>query len=196
MQSLTTFKGLISGYNRDLQEDKPPLWEALEVAESTALVLAETMEAATLKPERMRYMVGQNFATATELANYLVQEKGLAFRTCHEIIGSLVGTLVAEGETLDNHARVQQLLAAAGQELELEEIAGVVDPEACLRLQVSLGSTGPAEVSRMLERLRGLTEEMLAAVVRRDQALAEARTRTAALVQAVLEGESVSALDM
>jgi argininosuccinate lyase len=196
MQSLTTFKGLISGYNRDLQEDKPPLWEALDVAESTAQVLADTMEAATLKPERMRYLVGRNFATATELANYLVSERGLPFRTCHEIVGSLVGHLVDEGETLDNHERVQQLLAGMGEELSLEEIARVVDPESCLRLQRSLGSTGPAEVERMLGALRQRTDEALTTVQQRQDHVAQARAHTASLVEAVLEGQSVADLEL
>jgi argininosuccinate lyase len=196
MQSLTTFKGLISGYNRDLQEDKPPLWEALEIAESGARVLAETMQDARLKTDRMRELVGQNFATATELANYLVRERGLPFRTCHEIIGSLVGTLIAEGKTLDDHVRIQEVLAAAGQELTLEEIASVVEPEACLRLQVSLGSTGPAATAEVISHLQSATQAAAAQVKERREAFAKARSETAALVTAVLEGKSLGELSM
>jgi argininosuccinate lyase len=195
MQSLTTFKGLISGYNRDLQEDKPPLWEALEVAESGARMLAATMRDATLKTAHMRELVGKNFATATELANFLVRERGLPFRTCHEIIGALVGRLIQEGETLDNHARVQEILAEAGQELTLAEIAGVVDPEACLRLQVSLGSTGPAETAQLIAALQTDLEATGAQVTDRRALVEAARAHTADLVAGVLAGESLDRLD-
>jgi argininosuccinate lyase len=195
MQSLMTFKGLISGYNRDLQEDKPPLWEALAVAESGARVLGETLRDATLKTERMRELVGKNFATATELANYLVRERGLPFRTCHEIIGTLVGALVAEGKTLDDHARVRELLAEAGQELSLHEIAGVVDPEACLRLQQSLGSTGPEQTRALIVDLEDTRSDAAAVAAERRAALLAARQWTARLVEAVLEGEALAGLE-
>jgi argininosuccinate lyase len=195
MQSLMTFKGLISGYNRDLQEDKPPLWEALNTAEAGARVLAETMRDATLRTERMRELVGRSFATATELANYLVRERGLPFRTCHEIIGALVGALIKEGKTLDDHARVQELLAAAGQELSREEIAGVVDPEACLRLQRSLGSTGPEETAQLVAHLQEARAEAEALAAQRRAALQEARRHTAQLVEAVLEGRALAELE-
>jgi argininosuccinate lyase len=195
MQSLMTFKGLISGYNRDLQEDKPPLWEALGVAESGARVLAETLRDATLKTERMRELVGRNFATATELANFLVRERGLPFRTCHEIIGSLVGALVAEGKTLDDHERVRELLAEAGQELSREEIAGVVDPEACLRLQRSLGSTGPEQTAALIVGLEDARSDAAGVVAERRAALLAGRQWTARLVEAVLEGEGIDGLE-
>ena len=195
MQSLMTFKGLISGYNRDLQEDKPPLWEALAIAESGARVLAETMRDATLKTERMRELVGKNFATATELANFLVRERGLPFRTCHEIIGSLVGALVKEGKTLDDHERVQALLAEAGQELTLHEIAGVVDPESCLRLQQSLGSTGPEPTAALIVNLEDARSDAAGVVAERRAALLAARQWTARLVEAVLEGQALDGLE-
>ncbi len=194
MQSLTTFKGLISGYNRDLQEDKPPLWEALAVAESGARVLAETLRDATLKTERMRELVGKNFATATELANYLVRERGLPFRTCHEVVGALVGQLVKEGRTLDDHERVREILAAQGQELSHEEIASVVDPEACLRRQVSLGSTGPEQTAWLIGNLREALRASAEVTRQRRAALRAARERTAGLVKVVLEGKALAEL--
>jgi argininosuccinate lyase len=195
VQSLTTFKGLISGYNRDLQEDKPPLWEALAVAESGARVLAETLRDAMLKTERMRELVGKNFATATELANYLVREHGLPFRTCHEIIGALVAQLVQENKTLEDHERVREILSAAGHDLTVEEIAGIVDPEACLRLQRSLGSTGPEETAGLVERLEAAREGAEAVIAERRTALQAARQWTARLVEAVLEGQALDGLE-
>jgi len=149
MQIMTMLKALPSGYNRDLQEDKPPLWDALDCAEVCLRALTEMIRTVTFNTDQMRRAVSQNFATATELANFLVRERNLPFRTCHEIIGSLVGILVAENKTLDDHERVREVLADAGQVLSSEEIASVVDPVACLKLQVSQGSTGPEAVRTM-----------------------------------------------
>jgi argininosuccinate lyase len=192
MQILTMMKSLPSGYNRDLQEDKPPLWEALDTLELTLTAMTAMVRTVTLNTERMRELVGQNFATATELANYLVRERGLPFRTCHEIVGSLVGTLVGEGRTLDDHQRVREILADQGQELTLAEIAGAVDPQACLQQQRSLGSTGPAEVLRMHEALTRATAKSREQTAQARAIVATAREHTAEIVQQVLAGKALA----
>lgn len=182
MEVLTLLKALPSGYNRDLQQDKPPLWQALDETQLTLRALEAMVGSVKLNARRMRELVGMNFATATELANYLVAERGLPFRDCHEIVGGIVAALIAEGGTLDDHARVQELLQARGQELTLAEIAAVCDPQSCLERQRSLGSTGPENVKAMLGRL---AESVRAA--RRQSATARrrlqaAREKTARLV--------------
>jgi argininosuccinate lyase len=191
-QILTLMKGLPSGYNRDLQEDKPPLWEALDTLELTLTAMAAMVRTVTFNTERMRAMVGENFATATELANYLVRERGLPFRTCHEIVGSLVGTLVRESKTLDDHARVQEVLREHGEELTLEEIASVVDPQLCLRQQRSLGSTGPREVRRMQKALAKATADSRREAEDARAAVAAARAQTAGIVKHVLAGKALA----
>ena len=191
-QILTMMKGLPSGYNRDLQEDKPPLWEALDTLELTLTAMAAMVRDAALNTDRMRAMVGQNFATATELANYLVRERGLPFRTCHEIVGSLVGTLVGEGKTLDDHRRVQEVLGEHGEELTLDEIASVVDPQLCLRQQRSLGSTGPAEVRRMHRSLTATVTKSRQETAKAREAVAAARQQTARIVKHVLAGKPLA----
>jgi argininosuccinate lyase len=192
MQILTLMKALPSGYNRDLQEDKPPLWEALDCVEATTIAIRAMVETCTLKTQRMRELVGRNFATATELANLLVAERGLPFRTCHEIVGDLVGRLVKEGKNLDDHEAVQAILAEHGQDLSLEEIAGVVDPVACLNRQVSLGSTGPKEVRRMLKALgKGLAGHE-AQIAKRREGIEAAWKETQGIVVRVLGADGVS----
>ncbi len=191
MQILTLMKALPSGYNRDLQEDKPPLWEAFDSTEMCLRAVTEMVKTVTFRLDRMRELVGLNFATATELANYLVRDRGLPFRTCHEIVGSLVGTLVAEGKNLDDHVRVQQLLAEHGQELTEEEIVAVIDPLNCLKRQVSLGSTGPDSVRAMMNNLgEGLRTSRAETVAVRDH-IDDAYAQTMRLVEAVLAGQSL-----
>lgn len=191
MQILTLMKALPSGYNRDLQEDKPPLWEALDTLELTLVAVKAMVDTVTFNTERMREMVGQNFATATELANYLVRERGLPFRTCHEIVGSLVGMLVKEGRTLDDLDRVQEILLRHGQELTLDEIYSVVDPQACLNQQRSLGSTGPEEVRKMERRLTRALEKTRSDVSTVRAKIDAARERVAGIVKRVLAGKGL-----
>ena len=191
MQILTLMKALPSGYNRDLQEDKPPLWEAFDCTEICLQAVAAMVRTVTFNEERMRYMVGQNFATATELANLLVSDRGLPFRECHEIVGSLVGKLVAERKTLDDHQRVQEILAEHGQEFTLDEIASVVEPVACLNRQRSIGSTGPEPVRSMLSKLNeGLKISQADTVARRD-GYESAYAQTMKIVERVLAGGSL-----
>ena len=188
MQVLTMLKALPSGYNRDLQEDKPPLWEAFDCAELCLRAVTEMVRTVALNTDRMRELVGRNFATATELANFLVRERGLPFRTCHEIVGSLVGALVQEGRTLDDHERVREVLAEHGQDLSRGQIADIVDPVACLRRQVSLGSTGPQSVKRMMESLaQQLATDRADAAATRDN-IEDAHARTMSIVEQVLAG--------
>ena len=187
-QILTMMKALPSGYNRDLQEDKPPLWDALDCGEMCLRAVAEMVKTVTFNLKRMRELVGRNFATATELANYLVRERGLPFRTCHEIVGALVGALVREGKTLDDHGRVREILAEHGQELTAEEIADIVDPVACLKRQVSLGSTGPDSVRKMEAGLSEGAEAARAEIAAARGQIEDAYGRTMGIVRHVLAG--------
>jgi argininosuccinate lyase len=196
MQILTMLKALPSGYNRDLQEDKPPLWDALDCTELCLRAVTEMVRTVTLNTERMRELVGCNFATATELANYLVAGRGLPFRTCHEIVGGLVGSLVREGRTLDDHERVRELLAEHGQDLSLEEIVAVVDPVSCLNRQVSLGSTGPEAVLEMHALLAEGIKNSRAELAAWRSGLDEAYAMTRKVAEHVLAGGALEDLHL
>ncbi|MCD6361191.1 MAG: argininosuccinate lyase [Armatimonadetes bacterium] len=115
MELLMLLKALPSGYNRDYQNDKPPAWDACRHTLATLEVLAGMMRTVTLNTGRMAELAGAEFAGATELANFLVRERNMPFRDCHELVGSLVRTLVDEGLTLDDHARVAEIMTEAGQ---------------------------------------------------------------------------------
>jgi len=186
MEVLTLLKALPSGYNRDLQQDKPPLWQALDESEMTIRALEAMVATVKFNTQRMRELAGKNFSTATELANFLVAERGLPFRTCHEIVGGLVAQLIAEGRTLDDHARVQEILHERGQELSLDEIKSVCDPRACLQRQVSLGSTGPESVRALLTSLKAGHAETLKQAQSARKRIERAKERTGKSVEQAL----------
>ncbi len=176
---LVLLKGLPSGYNRDLQNDKPPVWDACEGALGTLSVMAGMVRTATFNTDRMAELAGAEFAGATELANYLVRERGMPFRDCHELVGSLVGTLAHEGKTLNDHDRIAEILSDADQPITPQEVAEIVEPAACVQRQQSLGSTNPEEVAAMTEHLQATLAADRQRVQEAREALQAARDATA-----------------
>jgi len=193
MQALTMVKALPSGYNRDIQEDKPPLWAGLDLAERSLVAVAAMIRTMTLKPERMEALAAANFATATELANWLVRERGLPFRKCHEVVGGVVRQLAAEGKCLGDAGRVIDLLAEHGVEARPEEL-DFLAPVPCLNRQRSLGSTQPDEVRRMMAQLGDQLTAHRGQVAQLRERIACARRATAEAVQHVLGGGSLADL--
>ena len=86
---LTTMKGLPLSYNRDLQEDKTPVFDTVDTVKSCLGVLNEMLPGIRFNTERMRASAGDAFSTATDIAEYLVK-KGIPFRKAHEITGRIV----------------------------------------------------------------------------------------------------------
>ncbi|HAZ63853.1 MAG TPA: hypothetical protein DCZ72_09645, partial [Armatimonadetes bacterium] len=116
------------GYSRDLQEDKPPVWDALDQTHGALVTLTGAVRTLKLRPERMRELVDANFAVATQLANWLVADRRVPFRQAHEIVGALVGSFSRAGRTFADVATVVEGLAAQGVEAGEAEMADVLDP--------------------------------------------------------------------
>ncbi|MBN2397729.1 MAG: argininosuccinate lyase [Deltaproteobacteria bacterium] len=96
---LTVLKGLPMTYDRDLQEDKEPLFDAVDTVTASLAVLADMTENMTFNRDRMLEAAGGGFSTATDVADYLVM-KGVPFREAHGIVGRLVGYCVEKGKDL------------------------------------------------------------------------------------------------
>ena len=103
---LTTMKGLPLAYNSDMQEDKEPFFDSVDTLEAILAVVPPMIESLTFRTDRMRQAAGENFATATDLADYLVR-KGVAFRQAHGLIGKIVRFCEAEGKPLDGLSLVE-----------------------------------------------------------------------------------------
>src|SRR5512135_1441160 len=89
MTLLTVMKGLPLAYNRDMQEDKEPLFDAADTVAHSLAVVAEMLKGVVFHQEAMRKAAGDGFITATDLADYLVR-KGMPFRRAHEVVGKAV----------------------------------------------------------------------------------------------------------
>ncbi len=112
MTLLTVMKALPLTYNRDMQEDKEPLFDTVDTLKLTLEVLIEMLPEIKFNLERLTSSAGEGFATATDIAEYLVQ-KGIAFRNAHEITGKIVHYCIKRGKEL--------------KDLGLEEFKGFSD---------------------------------------------------------------------
>ena len=153
-QVLTLMKGLPSGYNRDMQEDRELLWDVLSITEGSLRVLNAGLSDAKINKERMSESVYTDFSTATELANYLVREKGIAFRKAYEITGGIVKEISSEKKDFRETGSVVQLLKKAGIEISLKDLSDILDPNMAASRNKSLGGTAPVEVKRMVKQLK------------------------------------------
>ena len=143
---LTLLKGLPLAYNRDLQEDKPPLFDAHDTLESSLLVLSEMLAHVTFGTERMRNAANEGYTTATDLAEYLVR-KGMAFRDAHRAAGEIVRYAIESGKplsqlTLDEFRRFAPLAES--------DVLSAVDVPQSIQQKNSAGSTSPVEVLRQI----------------------------------------------
>jgi argininosuccinate lyase len=157
MQVLTLMKGLPGGYNRDLQEDRELLWDAFSVVKGSLQVLNAGLSGAKINRERMSESVYADFSTATELANYLVREKGIAFRKSYEITGGLVKELASRKKDLRDTSSVIAILKDSGVTASSDALSDILDPKKAASRNKSLGGTAPSEVRRMVKELRDQT---------------------------------------
>jgi len=147
-------KGLPSGYNRDFHEDKEILVEALDLMNKAVKIVPSLIQTTTLKLERMAELCYGNFATATEVANYLVAKHDVPFRTAHHIVGSLVGDLSRAGKNFkDTDYCLNHIIKTHKVNADPATLLKVFDPKAVMMSYNSLGGTGPIAVKKMMADL-------------------------------------------
>jgi argininosuccinate lyase len=149
---LTTMKGLPLAYNSDMQEDKEALFDAVDTLEAVLGVLPPMLASLEFRLDRLRLAAGEQFSTATDLADYLVR-KGLPFRDAHEVVGRVVRSAIDAGATLDaldlpTLRRFSPLFDA--------DVRDAITVEASLRARDVTGGTAPEAVRRALEAARRL----------------------------------------
>jgi argininosuccinate lyase len=152
MAVLTAMKGLPLAYNSDMQEDKEAFFDSVDTLEAITTVLPPMLASLTFHTERMRAAAGENFATATDLADYLVR-RGVPFREGHEIVGKVVRYALARGVTLeqlglDELHRFSDLFG--------DDVHAALTVEASLRARAVVGGTAPEAVQRSLAHARAL----------------------------------------
>ena len=140
---LVTLKGLPLAYNRDLQEDKEPIFDAVVQVTRALIALRGVYETATWNEERMQTAADGPAASAIDLAEMLV-EQGMPFRQAHALIGGLVR------ESLERHVPLVELVAAHP---DLGEAAvELLEPGVAVTRRRTPGGAGPGPVAEQAER--------------------------------------------
>jgi argininosuccinate lyase len=147
---LTLVKSLPLTYNRDLQEDKEPLFDAFDTTISCLQITRGVLGTATFHGDKMRAIASGGFSTATDVADYLVRQN-VPFRDAHEITGKVVKYCEEQGRELE------QLTLAEWESIDARFEEGVLDVvrvEASVAARSSFGGTAPEQVQTQLERAR------------------------------------------
>ena len=138
-----TMKGLPLAYSKDMQDDKPPVFEAHDLLALSIAAMTGMVDSATFRTDRMRAAAEAGFSTATDLADWLVREAGLPFREAHHVTGRAVKLAEERGLPLDQVPIAD--LQAIDSRIEAT-VYKVLSVDASVASRTSLGGTAPARV--------------------------------------------------
>ena len=148
---LTVMKGLPLAYNKDLQEDKEAVFDALDTVKACLSIFAPMIATMTPLPGNMRAAAGKGYINATDLADWLVS-KGQPFRAAYKLTGKTVAYAISRGLTLeelplDDYKSISPLFDG--------DLYAAIDLDACVQKRNSYGGTSPASVEAQIRALRG-----------------------------------------
>ncbi|WP_338667273.1 argininosuccinate lyase [Pseudodesulfovibrio methanolicus] len=150
MGLLVLIKGLPMTYNRDMQEDKEPFFDADRTVTASLGIMADMLRLMEFVPEKMAETVKRGFLNATELADYLAA-KGVPFREAHHITGAAVAYAEGRGVGLEDLG-LDELKRFSGE--IGEDVYAVLDYSAAIRRRITPGGTGPESVATQIRALR------------------------------------------
>ncbi|WP_374944225.1 argininosuccinate lyase [Sphingomonas sp.] len=151
---MVTMKALPLAYSKDMQDDKPPVFEAHDLLALSIAAMTGMVESATFRVDRMRALAESGYATATDLADWLVREAGLPFREAHHVTGRAVKRAEELGVAL--HAVPLADLQRLDARID-ERVYGVLSIDASVASRTSFGGTAPANVRAAIVVARGET---------------------------------------
>ena len=153
---LTVMKGIPLAYNKDMQEDKEPVFDAIDTVKMCLPVFASMIETMTVRPENMRRAALDGcFINATDCADYLVK-KGLPFREAYMVVGKLVHTCIEHGENLDT-LTLEEFREVS--DLFQEDIYQALYMKNCVNGRKAIGGPAPAEVARQIAAIEAFVAE-------------------------------------
>ena len=147
---LTTMKGLPLTYNKDMQEDKEALFDAVDTVESCLEVMSQLLGEISFKGERLKKAAEEGFLVATDLADYLVG-KGITFREAHEIVGKMV--LFALEQEKELHELTLNEMKPFSRQIE-QDVYEWLEPASSLDRRNMPGGTGPEVVKKSIDKAK------------------------------------------
>lgn len=151
MGMLTVMKGIPLAYNKDMQEDKEQLFDAIDTVKQVVTVFNKMLATATFLKDNMAKDAEKGFINATDCADYLVK-KGLPFRTAYKIVGSIIGYCIKNGKvltslTLDEYKEFSELFE--------NDVYEAVDLNTCLNKRTSEGAPSVVSVEKQIKTVKG-----------------------------------------
>ena len=146
MSLLTVMKGLPLAYNKDMQEDKEPVFDVVDTVEMCLPVFTAMLDTMTVRTDNMRSAAGRGFINATDCADYLTK-KGMPFRDAYTVTGNLVAACTAQGRTLEELTLPEFQAVSPLFEADVYE---AIRLENCMALRASYGGPAVSETSRQI----------------------------------------------
>ena len=146
MAMLTTLKGLPLAYNKDMQEDKEAVFDAVETVKMCLKVFAPMLSTMTARPDNMKKAAQGGFINATDLADYLVK-KGLPFRSAYKISGQIVAKCISENKVLETLTLPEY---KEFSDLFEDDLYQEIDLLTCVEKRISEGGTSVASVEAQI----------------------------------------------
>ena len=155
MALLTTLKGLPLAYNKDMQEDKEAIFDAVDTVKKCVSIFTPMIATMKVLPENMLAAAGKGFINATDLADYLVK-KGKPFRTAYKIVGEIVAFCISNGlilETLsiDKYKEFDDSFS--------EDLYNEISLKTCVEKRISAGGTGEKSIDRQIDYITEFLNE-------------------------------------
>ena len=146
MGMLTVLKGLPLAYNKDMQEDKECIFDAVDTVKKCLAVFSPMIRTMKTKKENMYAAAQKGFLNATDLADYLTK-KGMPFRSAYKLVGALVSDCIAKGKALET-VTLEEYRALS--DLFDDDLYTEISLETCVAKRISAGSTGPESVAAQI----------------------------------------------
>lgn len=147
MQLLTVMKGTPLAYNKDFQEDKESLFDAIDTWKASIQIFAKMLEKTEFRMDQIQKQMGKGFLNATDIAEHFAKQ-GIPFREAHSIVGRMVK--MCENKGCDFEDLTDADLEEIDQRVTKETL-GDISIKACVNARVSYGGTAPSEVRRQIE---------------------------------------------
>ena len=156
MALLTVLKGLPLAYNKDMQEDKESVFDAVDTIKMCLDVFAPMIESMKVLKDNMKTAAQKGFINATDLADYLVK-KGLPFRSAYKICGQIVGDCIASGKVLETLTMEEYKKYS---DLFDKDLFDEIALETCVNKRISEGGTSPKSVQSQIKYVKGILKNV------------------------------------
>jgi len=189
---LTMLRSLPQSYNRDLQEVSPVFFRTVDTVVSSLVLLGRVVASMKINSDAMNTACTDDFLTATELADVIVREKNLPFRTAHQIVGALVSTAIKEGVSPSDVTSgfVDRAAASVTNEkmgLSEDVVTAALTPLVAVKARKVLGGPAPEVVEKALADRFDMLANIEQSINTREAALVKSRKKLLAAVDTILE---------